>query len=362
MDLKYLADNVYFTSESSNDIKQIVVNDINSLQGARNKAFKLYTTLETFTSRREIQQLLKYKILSFVSAATKQIFELVLQQMIREISNPLWWSVIDLREEKVSPCPYLPRAKEFLLAKDVDELHLCAIEIVQSASSLNVSVNALLKSFALADIMSIQELAKERGTLGIAGIRNLLEKTNENGETDEELGECAKNLENIDKRDDDTIYVWGCLEDALHSSVTPYIRDLEIYGFRTTAAQMSQNDRWTCISLDLLQRHPTPPLNSREEKASRSNVVRSGKACNFLFLTRHRETGIGENSGPNHRENHEKAVTDFIDVVKPANEMIECSASNPLPAALVDAMKFIVIPFFHVIGMCIRFYILMQVS
>ncbi|RUP48175.1 hypothetical protein BC936DRAFT_144870 [Jimgerdemannia flammicorona] len=87
-------------------------------------------------------------------------------------------------------------------------------------------------------------------------------------------------------------------------------------------------------------------------------------------LREEREIGVGENSGPSHKDNHSKSVTDFVDVIKVARAQfiqlqtrcIEESRSNPLPSTIQDALKLVTIPFFHVIGGRIRFYLLTQLN
>ncbi len=82
------------------------------------------------------------------------------------------------------------------------------------------------------------------------------------------------------------------------------------------------------------------------------------------------EAGIGENPGPMCKDNHDKSVTNFIDIIKVARAQhillksmcIEESKCNPPPDNVQQALKSVVIPFFHVIGLKIRFYILFQIS
>jgi len=62
--------------------------------------------------------------------------------------------------------------------------------------------------------------------------------------------------------------------------------------------------------------------------------------------------------------------TDFVDVIKVARaehmeletQIIEQSGRNPLPESLQKAMLSILIPFFQIIGMRIRFYLLFQIN
>ncbi|EXX66730.1 hypothetical protein GLOIN_2v1781649 [Rhizophagus irregularis DAOM 181602=DAOM 197198] len=67
---------------------------------------------------------------------------------------------------------------------------------------------------------------------------------------------------------------------------------------------------------------------------------------------------------------HKKSITDFVDVIKVARaqhisfqtKCIEKSGSNPLPLDIQNKLKLVPVPFFQVIGMTIRFYILIQID
>ncbi|CAJ0646596.1 9542_t:CDS:2 [Entrophospora sp. SA101] len=82
------------------------------------------------------------------------------------------------------------------------------------------------------------------------------------------------------------------------------------------------------------------------------------------------EIGIGENTGPMHKDHHKKSITNFVEIIKVIQlqhtsfqtKCIEESGSNPLPSVIQDALKLVSIPFFQVIGMKIQFYILIQID
>ncbi|RIA93042.1 hypothetical protein C1645_37634 [Glomus cerebriforme] len=111
-------------------------------------------------------------------------------------------------------------------------------------------------------------------------------------------------------------------------------------------------------------------MPDRDEKSSRSQSGQTGKPCDFIFCGNGDEIGIGENTGPMHKDHYKKSVTDFVDVIKVARSQhinfqtkcIEKCGCNPLPSDIENALKSILIPFFQVIGMKIRFYILIQIN
>jgi hypothetical protein len=82
---------------------------------------------------------------------------------------------------------------------------------------------------------------------------------------------------------------------------------------------------------------------------------------------RKHEIGIGENSGPACKYNHDKAGNNFIDVIKVSraqhialqSRCLDACCLNPLPAVVQSACKAVTIPFFHIVGMCVRFYLLL---
>ncbi|CAB4396798.1 unnamed protein product [Rhizophagus irregularis] len=108
----------------------------------------------------------------------------------------------------------------------------------------------------------------------------------------------------------------------------------------------------------------------REDKTDCSKTSRVGKPCDFLYWSSSQEAGIGENSGPTHKDNHDKARTNFVDVIKVARaqrieleyQIIEQSGRSPLPESLQKVMTSILIPFFHIVVMRIQFYLLIQIS
>ncbi|CAG8782997.1 10263_t:CDS:2, partial [Racocetra persica] len=82
------------------------------------------------------------------------------------------------------------------------------------------------------------------------------------------------------------------------------------------------------------------------------------------------EIGIGENTSPTRKDHHKKSFTDFVDVINVARSQhisfqtkcIEKSGRNPLPSNIENVLKSVPISFFQVIGMKIRFYILIQIN
>ncbi|CAG8723084.1 14291_t:CDS:2, partial [Acaulospora morrowiae] len=84
----------------------------------------------------------------------------------------------------------------------------------------------------------------------------------------------------------------------------------------------------------------------REDKTDRSGTSRAGKSCDFLYWGSSREAGNGENSGPTHKDNHDKSKINFVDTIKVSRvqhielelQIIEQSGKNPLPECLQKAM------------------------
>lgn len=92
--------------------------------------------------------------------------------------SPLWWGVLDFREENVSPSPSLPRAKNFLSENEFDRLLSMTESAIQEESEkISKSAITLLEALLLSEIVSIQLLAKECGARGVVGVRDLLQKS-----------------------------------------------------------------------------------------------------------------------------------------------------------------------------------------
>ncbi|RHZ54951.1 hypothetical protein Glove_421g119 [Diversispora epigaea] len=210
--------------------------------------------------------------------------------------------------------------------------------IQEESEKISKSAISLLEALLLSEIVSIKLLTKECGSW--------------------------HHLANVDADDDTTIYVGKCFEDT--------------YEWISRFNGQCQSER--TVDMFLIGSCAKTPQTiftygenhsdaDREDKITRSQNSRVGKSCDFLYWSSSRE-GIGENSGPTHKDNHDKARTSFIDVIKVSRaqhikheiQMIERSGRNPLPESLQKAMTSILIPFFHIIGMRIRFYLFFQIS
>ncbi|CAG8555432.1 11254_t:CDS:2, partial [Dentiscutata heterogama] len=251
------------------------------------------------------------------------------------LMTPLCWSVVDLRAENVSPCPKHPRAKEFLSDTEVQNLQQTTIEIINIESHLGPSAKTLLETLQCSTF-SLRKLSKEKRARGIEGICSLLK---------------------IDAKiyDKDTQYVGECM-DAFW---------VHIYGGTTNIERT--------VDMHLIGPFSKTPgwrKSFRDEKSSRSESGATGKACDFIFWRNGHEIGIGENTGSTRKDHHKKSVTDFVDVINVARSQhisfqtkcIEKSGRNPLPSNIENVLKSVPIPFFQVIGMKIRFYILIQIN
>ncbi|CAG8664011.1 7194_t:CDS:2, partial [Paraglomus brasilianum] len=246
-------------------------------------------------------------------------------------TDPLWWGVLDFREDNISPSPNLPRAKDFLSTDEVNRLmSMTRSAIQEEKKNISKSAESFLEALLLSEIVSLQLLAKECGARGVAGILDLLQKSADKMQDVADRQIIQDHLANVDVDDDATIYVGKCIED--------------------TGENHSDADR--------------------DDKTDRSGTQRVGKACDFLYWSSSQEAGIGENSGPTHKDNHDKAKTNFVDVIKVSRaqhieleiQIIEQSGRNPLPESLQKGMASIFIPFFQIIGMRIRFYLLFQIN
>ncbi|CAB4389865.1 unnamed protein product [Rhizophagus irregularis] len=226
---------------------------------------------------------------------------------------PLCWGIIDLRVENVSPCPKHPRAKELLPQPN------------------------------------LKKLCKEKRAHGIKGVCSLL----------------RINTDKVDIYDKDAQYIGECLD-----SFNEWIRTYGGYSHIERTVDMhliGPFSKTPNVKFIYGESHSDA---DRDEKTSRSPSERTGKPCDFIFWKNGNEVGIGENTGPTHKDHHKKSITDFVDVIKVARaqhisfqtKCIEKSGSNPLPLDIQNKLKLVPVPFFQVIGMTIRFYILIQID
>ncbi|RUP49755.1 hypothetical protein BC936DRAFT_141592 [Jimgerdemannia flammicorona] len=232
-----------------------------------------------------------------------------------------------------------------------------ANDIIIEECSLNKSCSSFLEAISITDVASIHELGRKYRSRGIIGMSKLLRA--DQAEDIEDL------LQHLDEDDKDSGYVGDCFSAA----------DTWVQNF----SGGTRSER--TVDMFLIGQFAKVPGTSfiygenhsqadQYEKMSRSVEARIGKPCDFIFLARDQEIGCGENSGPECKDHVEKALMDFVDVIKVARAQhialltrcVEESGQNPLPALVRDACKLVSIPFFQVIGMRIRFYILLQLD
>ncbi|CAG8639485.1 10915_t:CDS:10, partial [Ambispora gerdemannii] len=267
---------------------------------------------------------------------------------------------ISSREENVAPLRNNPRAKDHLSDNEVQRLRGCASSIVKEEYRMGNSVQALFNSLALSNVLSIHRIATEKRARGVSGVLELL-VSNEDKDPDH----LRNFLKDIDIHDRDTQYVLQCLDD-----MDAWICD---YGGKSCSERT--------IDMHLIGPFSRAPgayfiygenhsEADRDEKTSRSTTSRTGKPCDFIFLNEGRETGIGENTGPAHKDHYDKSIKLFVEVNKVAkaqhisliNTCMEECGKNPLPSSIDESIKKVAIPFFQIIGSKIRFYILLQID
>ncbi|CAG8609395.1 5964_t:CDS:10, partial [Ambispora gerdemannii] len=213
----------------------------------------------------------------------------------------------------ISPCPDLPRAKNYLTEGEINRLMDTLKEVIkEEKEKINKSVESFLEALLLSDIISIHHLAKECGARGVSGLCNLLQKSAEEMQDNDKknIQDC---LLNVDVEDDATIYVGKCIEET------------NVWISRFSGKCQSERS----VDMFIVGPYAKTPCTiflygenrsdaDREDKTERSGTSRVGKACDFLYRSLSRESGIGENSGPEHKDNHDKSITNFIEVIKVA--------------------------------------------
>ena len=95
--------------------------------------------------------------------------------------SPLWWGVLDFREDNFSPCPCLPRAKVFISEQEVNRLMEIARAVIKEGKeNISKSAESFLKALLLSDFTGIRLIiAKDRRARGITGLCDLLRESAE---------------------------------------------------------------------------------------------------------------------------------------------------------------------------------------
>ncbi|CAG8559466.1 17256_t:CDS:10, partial [Dentiscutata heterogama] len=193
-------------------------------------------------------------------------------------TNPLWWGVLDFREENVSPSPSLPRAKNFLSANEIDRLmNMTQNAIQEENEKISKSAKSLLEALLLSEIVSLQLLAKECGARGVVGVCDLLQRSAGKMQDVDNKKIIQNHLANVDA-DDATIYIGRCIEDS--------------YEWISRFHGQCQSER--TVDMFLVGPFAKTPQTiftygenhsdaDRGDKTDRSGTSRVGKSCDFLY-------------------------------------------------------------------------------
>ncbi|RIB16673.1 hypothetical protein C2G38_2189290 [Gigaspora rosea] len=336
-----------------------------SIAGKRYQAEELVENTPIKKNRSELELLttpppmiatIPTKDLSIYCTAVKAV-ENVQKKDESANNDPLWWGVLDFREDNVYPCPDNLRAENLLPKAEVDRL-INALKgaIKEEKGKISKSTESFLEALVLSDLISIRHLSKECGAYGVSGLYYLLRKSAENMKDNEKKG-FKLTLE---------ISMFTMMKLFIDKWVTCFAGECQ--SERTVDMFVVGPYAKTPHTVFLYGENRSDA--DREDKANRSGANCVGKACDFLYRNSSRETGVGENSGPTHKDNHDKSVTNFIEVIKVAksqhkklqNHIIEQCGNKTLPKNLQNELESIFIPFFQIIGMKIRFYLLFQIN
>ncbi|CAG8518814.1 4735_t:CDS:2, partial [Gigaspora rosea] len=272
-------------------------------------------------------------------------------------NDPLWWGILDFRDDNISPCPDSLRAENFLSEGEINRfINALKGAINEEKEKISKSAESFIEALLLSDIISIYQLSKVFGTYGVSGLCNLLQKSAEEMQDNEKKG-FKLTLE---------ISMFTMMKLFIDKWVTCFAGECQ--SERTVDMFVVGPYAKTPHTVFLYGENRSDA--DREDKANRSGANCVGKACDFLYRNSSRETGVGENSGPTHKDNHDKSVTNFIEVIKVAksqhkklqNHIIEQCGNKTLPKNLQNELESIFIPFFQIIGMKIRFYLLFQIN
>ncbi|CAG8639387.1 11139_t:CDS:2, partial [Paraglomus occultum] len=216
----------------------------------------------------------------------------------------------------------VPRAETFLSTDIMQKVHEMAHCIFkEERARINPSAVALLDALAISEVNSLRTLGKEVIAHSLSVIEDLLKKVKMD---DDETGYIARCLMDVDTLT--WVQVYG------GSTLSERTIDMHLIGpcARTPGSMFIYGENHSNADC--------------EEKRSHSDGARSGKPCDFIFMNRSREGGVGENTGPKFRDHHDKAKTNFMDIIKVARaqhiqlqtELVQQSGFNPLPPILIN--------------------------
>ncbi|CAI2183040.1 5259_t:CDS:10 [Funneliformis geosporum] len=284
-------------------------------------------------------------------------------------TNMLCWGVVDFRPINVGPCPYFPRANQFFHDSEIQKFQELATNVIKEESHLNTSVKAFIEIFLLSSVFSLHELSKCKRSNGVAGVLSLICGRNQENEVMQfiikalcisdvtavqelcsQLNKFQKSIhcpdlnlvKQVDINDTDTQYITECL-DVTYAWIHNYGGKSE--SERTIDVHLVAPFARAPNSLFLYGENHSEA--DKLDKSERSETSRSGKPCDFIFIKHNYEAGIGENSGPLCKDNHNKGMTNFVDVVKVARaqhialklKCVEKCGCNPLPQDIQEALN-----------------------
>ncbi|CAG8776957.1 13040_t:CDS:2, partial [Gigaspora rosea] len=149
-----------------------------SIAGKRYQAEELVENTPIKKNRSELELLttpppmiatIPTKDLSIYCTAVKAV-ENVQKKDESANNDPLWWGVLDFREDNVYPCPDNLRAENLLPKAEVDRL-INALKgaIKEEKGKISKSTESFLEALVLSDLISIRHLSKECGAYGVSG-------------------------------------------------------------------------------------------------------------------------------------------------------------------------------------------------
>jgi hypothetical protein len=87
----------------------------------------------------------------------------------------LWWGIIDLRAQQISPNPEQVRADDLLPPREVERLRNLMSDVIREQSTIGRSAHGFLEAILSSNIKDLGVLAQQFQSRGVHGIAHMLQ-------------------------------------------------------------------------------------------------------------------------------------------------------------------------------------------
>ncbi|KAJ3176472.1 hypothetical protein HDU85_006882 [Gaertneriomyces sp. JEL0708] len=168
----------------------------------------------------------------------------------------------------------------------------------------------------------------------------------------------ARHLDGLDVYDSDASYIcislvktWRFLQ-TFPTGQVPNERTLDM----KLLGELADPPNITMLYGEMMSR-----ADQQEKQARHGDIKKKGKSVDYLYCISSREFGVGKNSGPDAEPHHDHPRENLVDLAKTAKAQWLALTAR-LPNMRDPAVMSFCVPFFHVIGRDVNFYICSRLS